>query len=189
MVYYWEGIGEFNIRIQTLLTCNEANSLWGLWPKKVVVYDSFKNQYDCCSVWSFDPDNTAAPMMIEMMNLTTMKSIHLHLTHLPPSTKWSLGLSKPLTTDLVIHQWTFPKQMHLPFLRSNHRQIPIWNPLIMPHPMAHLLAFPALHHQYRRWTLLWRPMMKSGTRTLSCPPSLPDITPPLMKLTRWTSIT
>jgi len=35
--------------------------LWGLWPKKAVVYDSFKNQYDCCSVWSFDPDNTAAP--------------------------------------------------------------------------------------------------------------------------------
>ena len=76
-------------------------------------------------------------MTIEMIKLTTMKSIHLRLTHLPPSTtksihlclthlslstKWSLGLSKPSTTDLVIHQWTFSKQMHLPFLRSHHRQ-------------------------------------------------------------------
>jgi len=134
-------------------------------------------------------------MTIEMMNLTTTKSIHLRLTHLSLSTKWSLGLSKPSTTDLVIHQWTFSKQMHLPFLRSHHRQILIWNPLIVPHPMAHLLAFPALHHQYRRWTLSWRPMMKSGMRTLPCPPDYPTSPhhyrgwTPLMKCTRWTSIT
>lgn len=25
------------------------------------MYDSFDNEFDCCSVWSFQPEDTAAP--------------------------------------------------------------------------------------------------------------------------------
>ena len=60
-VYHWEKIGEFGIRIRTYLTRGLAQQLWSRWPSKAVVYDSFKNEYDCCSVWSFEPEDHALP--------------------------------------------------------------------------------------------------------------------------------
>jgi hypothetical protein len=61
LMFYWEKIGEFNIRIRTLLTRADAKFSWTTWSNKEKVYDSFKNQYDCCSEWSFDPEDNALP--------------------------------------------------------------------------------------------------------------------------------
>ena len=60
-VFYWEKTGEFNIRIRTHLSRALAKSLWNLWPNKAIVYDSFTHEFDCCSEWSFDAEDTAAP--------------------------------------------------------------------------------------------------------------------------------
>jgi hypothetical protein len=45
LVFYWEKIGEFDIRIRTLLTRASAGFSWTTWSNKERVYDSFKNQY------------------------------------------------------------------------------------------------------------------------------------------------
>jgi hypothetical protein len=63
LVFYWEKMGEFNIRIRTLLSRADAGFSWTAWSNKEKIYDSFNNQYDCCSEWSFDPEgeDTALP--------------------------------------------------------------------------------------------------------------------------------
>jgi hypothetical protein len=60
-VFYWEKKGERDIRIRTRLSRADAKFSWSQWSNKDIVYDSFNNEYDCCSEWSFDPEDTAAP--------------------------------------------------------------------------------------------------------------------------------
>jgi hypothetical protein len=60
-VYYWEKTGELGARIRTYQTRGLVQHLWRRWRSKDVVYDSFKNEYDCCSVWSFEAEDHAFP--------------------------------------------------------------------------------------------------------------------------------
>ena len=60
-VYSWDKTGEFDIRIRTLVPRGLVQQLWRRWTSKGAVYDSFKNQYDCCSVWSFEAEDHAFP--------------------------------------------------------------------------------------------------------------------------------
>ncbi|PPQ81890.1 hypothetical protein CVT26_014321 [Gymnopilus dilepis] len=54
-VYKWEMVD--GVRIRQVLTRGQVDESWGHIPKRKKFYDPYSNQYDCCSEWSFDPDD------------------------------------------------------------------------------------------------------------------------------------
>lgn len=57
LVYYWQKEGPHKIRMRRVLTQTLADNWWPLWPENCKVYDSFSDQWDCCSDWSFIADD------------------------------------------------------------------------------------------------------------------------------------
>jgi len=54
-VYYWEPDSN-DFRVRTLQTRAQAQKLWEVYSNSQKVFDSFENEWDCCSLFGDDPD-------------------------------------------------------------------------------------------------------------------------------------
>jgi len=54
-VYYWEPDSN-NFRVRMLQTHVQAQKLWEVYSNSQKVFDSFENEWDCCSLFGDDPD-------------------------------------------------------------------------------------------------------------------------------------